>query len=166
MRKTDFDNTVSSLDSTIATNKTKSESIEKEFKKSKRNLGFVVLENILFDGEDGSQTYLIFQPVHRYVKVITNTKYISEWKSKGLSDESIKPPPTSDNSRTPLIDYYGYNISLKFNESIFRQPKVPDTHEKAKNIYIVYELAGSSSHSDDPTLKKMFIWFSYNNQKR
>ena len=91
MRKTDFDNTVSSLDSTIATNKTKSESIEKEFKKSKRNLGFVVLENILFDGEDGSQTYLIFQPVHRYVKIITNTKYISEWKSKGLSDESIKP---------------------------------------------------------------------------
>ena len=73
MRKTDFDNTVSSLDSTIATNKTKSESIEKEFKKSKRNLGFVVLENILFDGEDGSQTYLIFQPVHRYVKIITNT---------------------------------------------------------------------------------------------
>ena len=120
MRKTDFDNTVSSLDSTIATNKTKSESIEKEFKKSKRNLGFVVLENILFDGEDGSQTYLIFQPVHRYVKIanIANTRYITEWKSKGLSDESIKPPPTSDKNLTPLIDYYSYNIRLKFNGSI------------------------------------------------
>ena len=120
MRKTDFDNTVSSLDSKIATNKTKSESIEKEFKKSKRNLGFVVLENILFDGEDGSQTYLIFQPVHRYVKIanIANTRYITEWKSKGLFDESIKPPPTSDKNLTPLIDYYSYNIRLKFNGSI------------------------------------------------
>ena len=27
------------------------------------------------------------------------------------------------------------------------------THKKAVNTYIVYELAGSSSHSDDPTLK-------------
>ena len=70
-----------------------------------------------------------------------------------MSDESIKPPPTSDNSLTPLIDYYGYNIRVKFNGSILRQPKVSYTHEKTVNIYIVYELAGSSSHSDDPTLK-------------
>ena len=27
------------------------------------------------------------------------------------------------------------------------------THKKVLNIYIVYELAGSSSHIDDPTLK-------------
>ena len=89
----------------------------------------------------------------RYVKVIANTKYISEWKSKGLPDESIKPLPTSDNSLTPLIDYYGYKIRAKFNGSILRQPKVSYTHEKAVNIFIVYELAGSSSHCDDPTLK-------------
>ena len=61
--------------------------------------------NIFFDGRDGSQAYLIFQLTHRYVKIITNTKYISKWKSKGLSDESIKPPPTCDNSLTPLSDY-------------------------------------------------------------
>ena len=109
--------------------------------------------NIFFDGGNGSQAYLIFQPVHRYVKIIANTKYISEWKSKGLSDESIKPPPTSDNSLTPLIDYYGYNIRVKFNGSILRQPKFSYTHENVVNIYIVYKLAGSSSHSDDPTLK-------------
>ena len=65
-----------------------------------------------------------------------------------MSDKSIKPPPTSDNSLTPLIDYYGYNIRVKFNGSILRQPKVSYTHEKAVNIYIVYELAGSSSHSE------------------
>ena len=108
---------------------------------------------MIFDEGDGSQVYLIFQPVNKYIKIIANTKYISEWKSKGLSDESIKPPPTSDNSLTPLIDYYGYNIRVKFNGSILRQPKVSYTHKKTVNIYFLYKLAGSSSHSDDPTLK-------------
>ena len=109
--------------------------------------------NILFDGGDGSQAYLIFQPVHKYIKIIANTRYISEWKPKGLSDENIKPFPTSDNSLTPSIDYYSYKIRVKFNGSILRQPKVSYTHGKIVNIYIVFELAESSSHSDDPTLK-------------
>ena len=91
--------------------------------------------------------------MHKYIKIIANTKYICEWKSKGLSDESIKPFPLSDNSLTPLIDYYGYNIIVRFNGSILRQPKVSYTHGKVANIYIVYELGASSSHSDDPTLK-------------
>ena len=67
--------------------------------------------------------------------------------------ESIKVTTTSNNSLTPLIDHYGYKIRVKFNGSSLRQPKVTYTHEKAVNIYIVYELAGSSAHSDDPTLK-------------
>ena len=112
------------------------------------------LANIFFSGSDGSRAYLIFQLIHRCVKINANTIYISEWKSKGLSDESIKPPPTSDNSLTPLIDYYSYNIRVTFNGSILRQLKASYTHEKTVNIYIVHELTGSSSHSDDPTLKK------------
>ena len=40
-----------------------------------------------------------------------------------MSHERIKSSPTSDNSLTPLIDYYSYNIRLKFNGSIL-QPKV------------------------------------------
>ena len=81
------------------------------------------------------------------------TKYISSWQSKGLSDEIIKPPVTSDNSLTPLIDYLGNKIRLKFNGSILRQPKSTHNHGKVVNIYIVYELGASSSHSDDPTLE-------------
>ena len=30
--------------------------------------------------------------MHRYFKKIGNTDNISEWKSKGVSDEVIKPP--------------------------------------------------------------------------
>ena len=72
----------------------------------------------MFDGEDGFQACLIFQPVYKYFKFITKTNYISSWKSKVLSDESIKPFPTSDNSLTPLLVYYDYKIRLKLNESI------------------------------------------------
>ena len=116
---------------------------------------FIVLSlgNVLFDGGDSSQTYLIFQLVHKYIKIIANTKYISEWKPKGLSDESMKPFPTSDNSLTPLIDYYDYNIRVRFNGSVLKQPKVTYTHGKIVNIYIVHELGAYNSNDNDPTLK-------------
>ena len=70
-----------------------------------------------------------------------------------MSDESVKPPPTSDNSLTPLTDYYSFNIRVKYNGSVLRPPEASYNHKKTLNIYMVYELAGSSSHSDDPTLK-------------
>ena len=84
---------------------------------------------IFFDWGRWFWSLFNIQPLHRHVRIIANTKYISEWKSKGVSDENIKPP-TSDNSLTPLIDYYSYNIRVKFNGSILRQPKVSYTHEK------------------------------------
>ena len=77
---------------------------------------------------------------------MSNTKYISEWKSKGLSDENIKPPSTSDNSLSPLIDFLGNKIRLKFNGGCLKQPnKLTYTHGTIVNIYIVYELGASSS---------------------
>ena len=118
IRVAEIDTKVSSLDGKIAENKTKDVSIENEFKKLIKNLVFFLLANILFDRSDGSQAYLILQPVHKYIKVIANTKLISEWKSKELSAESIKPFPTSNNSLTALIDNYDHNIRVKFNESI------------------------------------------------
>ena len=65
--------------------------------------------------EDSTQNCLVFQPVNRYFKVIANTKYISSLKSKWLSGKSIKPPATSDNSLSPLINYLDNKIRLKFN---------------------------------------------------
>ena len=121
MTKTIFDNTVSSLDSKIAENETKNKSIENEFKKLKMlDLSYFIDKN--YFEEDGAQNYLVFQPIHRYFKIIANTKYISSWKSKGLSDETIKPYATSDNSLTPLIDHYGSKVRVKFNKSCLKQP--------------------------------------------
>ena len=105
----------------------------------------------MFDSDGGSQAYLIFQPVYRYFKTVTNTNYISSWKSKGLSNESFKPPTTSENSLNPKLNYYGYNIRAKLTGSCLKQSKVTYTHKKVVNIYIVYELGASNSHIDDPT---------------
>ena len=65
---------------------------------------FLSAGTLLFHGRGGTQAYLIFQAVYKYFKFISNTNYTLSWKSKGLSDESIKPFLTSDNSLTPLIE--------------------------------------------------------------
>ena len=111
--------------------------------------------------EDGTENYLVFQPINRYFKVIDNAKYISSWKSKGLSDASIRPPATSDNSLSPLIDYLDNKIRLKFNGGCLKQQNDPAyTHSTIINIYKVYKLGASGSFSDDPTLKKPLVWCS------
>ena len=51
-------------------------------------------------GDNGTKNYLVFQPMYKYVKTI-----ISEWKSKGLSNESIKTPSTCNKFLNPLLDY-------------------------------------------------------------
>ena len=91
--------------------------------------------------EDGTQNYLAFQPIFRYFKIIANKKFISSWKSKGLSDQTIRPYATSDNSLTPLIDYYGSKIRVKFNKICLKQPNKPTySYGTRGNIYILYEL--------------------------
>ena len=103
--------------------------------------------------EDGTQNYLVFQPMYRYFKMIINTDYISSWKSKGLSAERIKLPTTSDNSLTPAVNYYGTKTRVKFTGICLKQTKVSYTLGKVVNIYIIYELGASSSHVNDHTVK-------------
>ena len=140
MTKPDFDAKLSSLNRKITENKTKPLLVENELKKLKTSDSSYFRGKSHFD-EDVTQNYLVFQP-------IANTLYISSWKSKGLSDETIKPPATSDNSLTPLIDYLGNKIRLKFSGSCLKQPKLQYTHGT-----IVYELGASDFDDNDPTLK-------------
>ena len=92
---------------------------------------------MLFNSEDGSQAYLIFQAIYTHFKTVTNTNYILSWKYRGLSAESIKPPTTSDNSLNPELSYIDYNIRVKFTGSCLKQSKISYTHGKVVNIYIV-----------------------------
>ena len=98
--------------------------------------------------EDGTQNYSVFQPINKYFKVVTSTDYVSLWKSKGLSDETIKPSTTSDNSLTPALSHYGTKTKVKFTGSCLKQPKISCFHGKVVNIYIVYELDASNSHNN------------------
>ena len=74
--------------------------------------------------EDSTQNYLVLQPIKRYFEVITNSNYVSSWKTKGLSAKTIKPPATSDNSLTPTLSYYGTKTRVKFNGSCLKQPEI------------------------------------------
>ena len=146
--KTDFDAKLSSLNRKITQNKTKHLLVESELNKLKTFDSSYFIGKSHFD-EDYIQNYLVFQTINKYIKVITNTDYVSSWKSKGLSPESVKPPTTSDNSLTLALNYY----RVKFAGSCLKQSKISYTHGNEVNIYIVYELGRSSSHVNDSTLK-------------
>ena len=150
--KTDFDAKMSSLNRKITENKTKHLLVENKLKKLKSFDSSYVIGKSHFE-EDGTQNYLAFHPIHRYFKVIANTLYTSSCKSKRPSDETLKAPVTSDNSLTPLINYLGNKIRIKFTASCLKQPKLQYTHGTIVNIYIVYELGASGSNDTDPTLK-------------
>ena len=89
--------------------------------------------------------------------MIASTDYVSSWKSKGLSAETIKPPFTSDNSLTPAVSYYDTKTRVKYTGNCLKQPKISYTHGTIVNIYIVYELGASSSHNNEPTLKHCLV---------
>ena len=72
---------------------------------------------------------------------------------KGISNKSIKPPTTSNNSLNPRFSYNDTKTKVQFTGSCLKQPKFTLTHKKVVNIYIVYELGASSSHVNDPTIK-------------
>ena len=146
LKKTNYNTKISSLGSKIA-------KINSGIKELAEEFLLIFMGNILFDSEGSLQSYLIFQSVYRFFKMVTSTNYVLEWKSKGLSAESIKPPTTSDNNLTPQLSYYDYNIRLKFTGSCLNQSKITYTHKKSVIIYIVYELGASNSNFGDPTLK-------------
>ena len=98
--KTVFDTKLLSLNRKSTENKSKHLLVENELKKLKTFDSSYFIGKSHFD-EDGTQSYLVFQTILKYFKVITNSDYVSLWKSKGLSTETIKPPTTSDNSYTP-----------------------------------------------------------------
>ena len=127
--KTDFDAKLSSLNREITTNKIKHLLVENELNQLKTFNSSYFIGKSYFE-EDGTQNYLVFQPINKYFKVITNTYHASSWKSKGLSADSIKLPTTSDNSLTPAVNYYGTNTRVKFTGSCLKQPKFHTHMEK------------------------------------
>ena len=99
------------------------------------------------------KNYLVFPPLNKYFKIIANadTKYISSWQSKGLSDKIIKASVTSNFKLNLKISYYGTKARLEFRAGCLKQNRTTFNHGKIVNIYIVYELDKLYSKSH-PTL--------------
>ena len=108
IKKSDYDTKIAEIESKYVSNTGCDSKLAQSNVITKRNFDAEIIEyesNIkklqTFDSnyfrgkshfeEDGAQNYLVFQPIPRYFKIMANTKYISSWKSKGLSDETIKP---------------------------------------------------------------------------
>ena len=135
--RTDFDAKLLSRTRKITSNKTKHLLIENELNKLNVFDLSYFREKSHF-GEDGTQNYLVFQPMYRYFRLMTNTSNILSWQSKGLSNESINLPNTNISNS---IDYIGNKIRIKFNESCFKQSnKISCTHKKIVNIDIFNEI--------------------------
>ena len=128
--KTDFDTKLSGLNRKITKTKTDHLLVQNEFKKLKTfDQGYFIGKSHF--EEDDVQNYLVFQPLNKCFKVIisANTKYISSWQLKGLSDKTSKPPTTSDNSFNPKVSYYGSKTRLEFRGSCLKQDKITSNHE-------------------------------------
>ena len=135
--KVDFDAKLSNLNRKITENEPKHLLIESVLNKLKTFDSGYFIGKIHFDNEDGTQDYLVFQPLNKYFKLITNTDYVSSWKSKGLSSESIKPPRTSDNSLTKALNYYGNKTRATFTRSCLKQSKLSYTHGNIKYLHCI-----------------------------
>ena len=156
MTKTDFDAKLSSLHRKINKNKTDHLIVKNELNKLKTFGSGYFIGKSHFE-EDGTQNYLVFQPIIRYFKIntiINVADYVLSWQFKRLAAEAIKPPATSDNSLTPTISYYyASKIRVKFTRSCLKQEKITFNQGKVVNIYIAYEFGASSSNDSNPTLK-------------
>ena len=111
--------------------------------------------------ENGTQNYLVFQPMYRYFKRVIGvctSSFIYFWKSKGLSNENITAATTSDYELNPQLSYFGTKTRVEFRGSCLKQDKIKFNHGKVVNIYIVYEL---DIYKDQPYASKLFIWSNW-----
>ena len=99
--------------------------------------------------EDGTQNYLVFQGVYKYLEDVDASKTIikfhaNSWISKELSDEKIS---SVSGLKRPFIEYTNAKIKLKFDESILRQ-KLSTCLGLIANYYIVYRLNPRTNSSN------------------
>ena len=134
--------------------------VENEFKKLRK------FDSIYFRGkshfeEDGTQNYLVFQPVQRYFKRIAglgNGNYIYYWKSKGLSDEIINSVKTFDYGITPYLSYCNTNtIRVEFDGGCLKQEQGTLLRGGKVNISIVYEIDDKFNISSYLTQKNCLL---------
>ena len=96
--------------------------------------------------------------MQRYFKLASdNPSIILSLKSKGLPDESIKAPSTSNKILDRFQNYVGTKAIVRFSRNCLKQEKVTFNHGKTVNIYIVYEIEKIVNISSYPTLENCLV---------
>ena len=124
-----------------------------------------IFDSSLFVGQsyisnDGTQLYLIFPPIYKTIKAFSDLRdTISEWESKGLSNENIMSPYTKSKSLSPKLVWYSSRKKLKFKGSdLEEENKAAFTPKNVVIFFIVYELdTWSRDINTDFTLKNCFF---------
>ena len=143
--KTDFDAKLSGINKKITANEIKHLLVENEFKKlEKFDAAYFRCKN--YFEEDGTQNYLVFQPVYKYFEKTENK--VTSWKSKGLSDEKIILTVTSTDTSATKTIYDNARMKVKFAGDLLRQNQVTYNHGTIVNIYIVYETTPDTTTSN------------------
>ena len=91
VKNTYFDTRLKKISDRVTKNKSKHLLVENELKKLKAFDTSCFLGKTYFDGNDGSQSSIVFQVGEKYFKNNSgsNSSKISIWKSKGLSSQSL-----------------------------------------------------------------------------
>ena len=155
IRKPEFDFKLDEISDRVTKSKPKHLLVENELKKLK-NLDAAYFRGRSHFEEDGTGSYLVFQPIYRYYRRIVGVgrgNYIYFWKSIGLSDERLNSNTASNYKINPELSYYGTKIRVEFNGNCLKQVKVTCNHRKIVNIYIAYEISKNYSISTYPTLE-------------
>ena len=102
--------------------------------------------------------FFVFQPIQRFFKTFSaNDSNILLWKSKGLSNDSIKLSTTPNKVLNPSLDYVGSEIRVKFWGDCLKQENITFNHGKIVSIYIVYEIERSVNIISYPTLENYLV---------
>ena len=122
--KTDFNAKLKAISDRVTKNKSKDLLLDNELKKLK-TFGAAYFRGKQFFGTGGLQNFLVFQPMPKNLKRINRSLKISEFESKGIHNEVIKPP---NNTLAPEMGLEERNMHLKFDGSRLKTTE--------KNIFI------------------------------
>ena len=157
VEKTDYSTKVAEIDGKISRLDDK---INKNIVEGVKKL-IPYMSRSIFDAEDGTQAYLIFQPIHKCIKITADTKFISELKFKGLSDENIKlfgAVTLTENANITKHKNSGYGIGFD-RRSNYSFPG----GGYGQNVLIFGADMNSSPHIDN---KKRYISYWKRTKKR
>ena len=117
VKKTDFENKLTSFNRRITSNKTKHSEVQKKLNSLITKGYNFFLGRIYFTSNDGSQNKFLYQPTLDALefKKDKGTDYVLSWKSKGVFNSKLNPLYTTFLNSITLSEY---RIGIKFDKDL------------------------------------------------